>query len=121
MQSTPKGMLMAKQALQLNASIRAPPIMGAVTRPMDEQALTRLMAMGSFETGKQCLMSFRPPPWMALVPTPAIDLPKMNMWELWEKVQSKDPSSKTAIPNTNRGLMEYKVYIFPKLSNHVSK
>lgn len=108
-QSAPNGILIPKQARQLNASIKAPPIIGAETRPTDEKTVTELVTIGCFDKGKQCLRILMLPPCKELVPRPAIARPRMNIFELVANVHSREPNSKVMMPNMNRGLLEYNV------------
>ena len=93
----------------MKASIKAPPTIGADTRPNDEKVKTALVTIGCFDKGKQCRRILMVPPEIELVPRPATARPRMNIFEVVAKVHNREPNSKVMMPNMNNGLVENKV------------
>lgn len=92
----PSGRLMPRQARQLYASIKAPPIIGELTIAIVSPAPVTPVKSGLLCNGKEYVMIVKAPPVRPLLPRPARARPTMNCFELEANVHSSEPHSKMA-------------------------
>lgn len=92
----PSGKLIPKQARQLKASIKAPPIIGELIIAILPPALAMPVNSGLLCSGKECVIIVRNPAFRPLAPRPARARPTMNILEVVAIVHSSEPNSKIA-------------------------
>ena len=106
MHKAPRGRLIPKQARQLKASVKTPPMNGADTNPIDWKPPITAPTRPSLARGKQCLRILYFPVLIAQEPMPAIARPMTKAFELGANVHSSDPASKMTNPRIKTDLSE---------------